>query len=205
MLIASFVNLLLGQKYVMRNLMPTDIFELPRIRKPPDPEGVPDKATRRTKSRSNFRGLERLALLAALTKGLSMPEFSHVGNNKLRKDLRKHRNKDGYLHTLGMTKKDPKTLDRLRVLLEFAVEEKNLFDPSLMFHLTMDSGCSVTATPCKSDFTDLHKIKEPIVLEGVGGNIVVTQGGTVRYEMLNTRGQVEAIETFAYFNPKMRF
>ena len=113
--------------------------------------------------------------MAALLKGLSMPNFSHQGNTKLRKDLRGHRNKNGHLHTLGLAEKDPETLDRLRHLLEFSVREKNLFDPSMMFYLIMDSGCSVTATLCKKDFLNLHKIKEPIVLEGVGGNITVTQ------------------------------
>ena len=46
-----------------------------------------------------------------------------------------------------------------------------MFDPSLMFYLIMDSGCSVTATPYEKDFLNLHKVKEPSFLKELEGTL----------------------------------
>ena len=41
------------------------------------------------------------------------------------------------------------------------------------------------------------------MLNGVGGNHHVTQGGTVRYEVFNNKGQIVVLQTYAYFDPRL--
>ena len=74
-----------------------------------------------------------------------------------------------------------------------------------MFHLIVDSGCSLTFTPHKEDFIQMITLTEPQTLQGVGGNVEVTQCGIARYEVINTTGNVSVLETVAYYHPSLKF
>jgi hypothetical protein len=77
----------------------------------------------------------------------------------------------------------------------------NLIDGS--FHFIVDTGCSMSCSPCEKDFSELRYLLRPIVLHGIAGNSTVTQGGTMRFQCINTKGEVVTIETFGYYNPNM--
>ena len=47
------------------------------------------------------------------------------------------------------------------------------------------------------------KLIDPLTLSGIGGEHMVTHGGVVKYEMINTKGQLSTIETKAHHSPFM--
>ena len=76
------------------------------------------------------------------------------------------------LITFELAKKEQVTLGKLQAHLEYTSTAKSLFNG--MFHLIVDSGCSLTCTLHKDDFVHMVTLTEPQILQGVGGNIEVT-------------------------------
>ena len=179
-----------------------DIVCLPSNRKPPDPALKGALPRRRHNHGTNaskpdsFRGVSRLALLAALSRSNWVPDLDLASNITLRKHLRKYRNRGGILDTNKLAVKSPHLMNKLQLYLNHRTQDKAILEG--MFHLIVDTGCSVTCTPCQQDFVSIKELTKPIQLDGVGGNITVRQAGTARFETINDKGQISTIETFAY-------
>ena len=99
---------------------------------------------------------------------------------------------------LRIDAREPALTQRLQHYLD---EKANSTIIDGLFHLLVDTGCSITCTPHSEDFIELKDLPSPITLKGVAGDITVTQGGTVHFEVINDNGQVSIIETFAYHHP----
>ena len=97
----------------------------------------------------------------------------------------------------------PVNVKIFKTWMDYVPDVQSVLKSNHMFEILMDSGCSITATPCKRDFVELKHLRIPVTLNGVGGNHHVTQGGTVRYEVFNNKGQVVVLQTYAYFDPKL--
>ncbi len=89
--------------------------------------------------------------------------------------------------------------------MEHAANANALIDQNQMFTIIVDTGCSITITPCKEDFVEMWTSDTLVTLQGVAGNKQVTQGGTVRHELLTTEGNMAVIHTLAHHNPDMNF
>ena len=70
------------------------------------------------------------------------------------------------------------------------------------FHFLVDSGCACSCSPFKEDFVKLQKLKRPLPLKGVTGDVVCHHGGTIRVETINSKGHVSVLETPDYCNPE---
>jgi hypothetical protein len=71
------------------------------------------------------------------------------------------------------------------------------------FHVIVDTGCSTSASPCKEDFEDLSPLDRPVTLTGVAGESTVTQGGIIKYECINTKGEIVTVRTFGFYDPNL--
>ena len=69
------------------------------------------------------------------------------------------------------------------------------------FHVIVDTGCTNSATPFKEDFEELVELKHPAKLHGIGGITETTHGGILRYQCIDTKGEIITIRTFGYYNP----
>ena len=69
------------------------------------------------------------------------------------------------------------------------------------FHCIVDSGCSTLTTPYREDFECLGPLNKPVTLNGIAGSSVVTSGGIIKYECINTKGKIVTVRTFGYYNP----
>ena len=172
MLIHWFVSLVLGHSYeVVKRSHPHSYVPI-KQRKPPDPSQNTfyNKVNicRSKKRRHQFKGLVRLALLAALSKASSMPSFSFKRDIDLKNDLKHYKTSFGMLNTQKMcAKADKNLLLWLRSYLQYSIHSRELMNG--MFYVLIDSGCSISASPCKDDFIYMEDLKEPIELNGVGG------------------------------------
>ena len=56
------------------------------------------------------------------------------------------------------------------------MEQENMID------IIVDTGCTASATPFKSDFVkgSMYKLPKPVKIEGVGGDIKVEYGGVLK-------------------------
>ena len=212
MMVKHFVGFLLGFSHdrVLTDLARCQHHNfplLPRIKKPPDPStGAERRANKRRKRNRNnsFRGITRLVLLAALSKAAVIPEIALGSDLRLRKQLRPFRQGNGCLNTCQLSGNEH-LLGRLNACLEHAANTNALIDQNQMFTIIVDTGCSITTTPCKEDFVEMWDLDTPVTLQGVAGDKQVTQGGIVRHELLTTEGNVAVIHTLAHHNPDMNF
>ena len=71
------------------------------------------------------------------------------------------------------------------------------------FHFIVDTGCTISASPCADDFEKIEPLKSLVHLQGVAGDSIVTHGGMLKFDCISSTGKVVTIRTFAYYNPNM--
>ncbi len=154
--------------------------------------------------------MTRLVLLAALSKYHALPQLHKKSHIQMRNNLKKYKSfgvetnpKHSYstAFQLRIDAREPVLTQRLQHYLD---EKANSAIIAGLFHLLVDTGCSITCTPYLTDFKEIKDLPCPITLKGVAGDITVTKGGTVHYEVINDNGHVSIIETFAYFHPEIQ-
>jgi hypothetical protein len=97
---------------------------------------------------------------------------------------------------------DPLVLDSLREYARHALTNQyDLVEGA--FHFIVDTGCSVSSSPCQDDFETLHDLPKPITLHGIAGNSQVTKGCTLCFQCINTRREIVQIKCFGYFDPNL--
>ena len=101
--------------------------------------------------------------------------------------------------------KDPSLLARLNSHLEHSSDPSSLLNKTEMFPILVDSGCLVSTSPDEADFEHLVDLKEPVTLEGTGSEVKVTQGGLACCKVLDEKGNVVVLKTFAYLNKHIGF
>jgi hypothetical protein len=145
--------------------------------------------------------LSALQIATAISKK-GIPNLSIAGDRCLRRDMRQYKRK-GLVMTTNLKQED---LVRLRqVLTDYqpqAMLSNNIQDS---ITLTIDSGCSHSATGCKDDFLPgtLIDLPKPFEMEGIAGGLTVHQKGRVKYEVLTDDSDVHVIETSAYYMPDL--
>ena len=117
---------------------------------------------------------------------------------QLRSKLRKHRTFTGTLNY--------KNIQSLPVLesLRGNLSDKHRGTHALLSNthtFIVDSGCSCSCSPHKEDFENLTKLDKPITLHGVTGETTCTEGGTLKLQTINEKGNVVTIRTPGYYNP----
>jgi hypothetical protein len=141
--------------------------------------------------------LSRLALIAALGKVYSLPSLGSQVTMAHQMMLRKHANAMGFIQPSMLV--DPLTIHALKSQSE-PLSEVTLEGS---FNVIVDTGCTMTATFCKEDFEDLKWLLRPVELVGVGGVTKVHQGSTVKYDCIDSEGNIVTLRCFAYYNPQM--
>jgi len=97
---------------------------------------------------------------------------------------------------------DPLVVDCLRDYAKSALANQyDLIEGA--FHFIVDTGCSVTSSPCQDDFEVLYDLPKPITLHGIAGNSQVTRGGILCFECVNMRGEIVQIKCFGYHDPNL--
>jgi hypothetical protein len=114
--------------------------------------------------------------------------------------MRQHCSYAGYVAPSQV--KDPVVLKTLK---EY-VKEQFTWSHDLLtdgFHVIVDTGCSTSASPFKEDFETLGPLKKPVTLTGIAGTSTVTQGGVIKYQCINTKGEVVTVRTFGFYDPNL--
>ncbi len=195
MILHSLLSWMLGMKYSRYVKSQQEVVtHIPKkkIKKPPDPKKgnkkikTPKKRTLK-QAYNPFKKMTRLVLLAALSKYHALPKLHSKSHIQMRNDLKKYRsfnigkvteNNYSTAYQLKIDAKEPNLTQRL---LSYLDEKLNSAIINGLFHLLVDTGCSITCTPYSEDFTELKDLPSPITLKGVAGHITVTQGGTVHF------------------------
>ena len=70
----------------------------------------------------------------------------------------------------------------------------------------MDSGCTNSTRPYKSDFkpNTLKKLDKPLLIEGVGGDIKVEYCGILNWEYISTTGEVVKLHHIGHYAPELQ-
>ena len=80
----------------------------------------------------------------------------------------------------------------------------NLLTPGEVKNIIIYSGCSKTVTGFKDDFMDLQPLDQHLIMEGIAGQLHATHKGTVRYEVIDSRGEVAELKTSALYMPGLK-
>ena len=179
-------------------------------RPPPEPpdallrhSGTPFSTKRKVNlnsSQSVSLNLKRLALLSALGVLYNLP-MVHAGTDEsFRRYMKKRCCFHGYATPSSIT--DP---DMLKTLKEYLQEDfqgnYNLIEGA--FHCIVDTGCSTSASPHREDFETYEELKRPVVLHGINGTSTVTHGGIMRYQCINTDGEVVTVRFFGFHDKNL--
>ena len=164
------------------------------------------KGKQAQKAAGSFSGLTRLALLATLSRAARTPIFTMGQDVHLRKDLRRFRGEFGLLNTVKLHNQgNDKLVGRMHEHLKHCTTADCLLSKTDMFCLIVDSGASISTSPDRKDFIQYEKLDEPIRVNGVGGEVELTHGGILHFEAIDTKGEVQVIETFGFHNPNMEY
>ncbi len=130
-----------------------------------------------------------------------LPCIEAAGDRKFRCQVRCLK-RNGFLDTTKVKKKD---LGKLRGVLEYT-SLAGFINPDDHFEVIVDTGCTVTSTPNKSDFVrgSLTTLDSPVIMEGVGGDLEVQQKGIVKWEVINDAGEISVLEFQAYYMPEIQ-
>jgi hypothetical protein len=205
MLSASFVTLLVGLSGLLGWVLGVNTSsksqpELPTIPKMP-PESPQDYAPTHSRGIAPAQRLLRSAILAAITTSDSIPEPSLRTDHSLKKELRRHRGRSGFLMT-GCLK--PPDIDRLKTVLE--ASQCHLLTKDDHFELVINPGCSKVVSPCIGNFKkgSLKDLPIPLAMEGIAGQLIAKQKGTIRYEVINDAGRISVLKCEGYYLPALK-
>ena len=115
--------------------------------------------------------------------------------------MRKYRDKQGFL----LPNKVPnEMLPRLRGLLQLT-QCHELIAQNDILDIIVDTGCTNSATPFKSDFVknSMFKLAHPIAIEGVGGDIVVEYAGILKWEFITSKGDIAKLYHMGHYAPAL--
>ena len=148
-----------------------------------------------TKTSLKRSRLTRLCLLSALNQAHSIPTIHHGYDIDLRNKLKKHRNFMGHLNVKHVPDIGPVE----DYLVNDLHNKTNLVDGAFTF--IVDTGCACSCSPFEADFEYLNTLDQPITLKGVTGEQVCTQGGMLKVQCINSKGDIVTLRTPAYHNP----
>jgi hypothetical protein len=161
-----------------------------------------DRLLHRKPTRKHRKFLLAALQIATAISKQGVPNLSIAGDRCLHRDLRQYKRK-GLVMTTHLKQED---LVRLRqVLTDYPSHALLSQGVDEAITLTIDSGCSHSATGCLQDFLPgtLAELDKPFEMEGIAGGLTVRQRGRVRYEVLTDTGEVHVIETTAYYMPDL--
>ena len=198
-----FVSLFLGQQ--QHKIWPLaqffkDHFVLPQPRKPPDKMHTTNLNKNQINKNTLKESLQRLALISSINILASLPSVNAKTDMAALRRVKKYCNFMGLVLPSLIT--DPLVLDSLRDYAASAlVSQYDLVDGA--FHFIVDTGCSTSASPHKEDFESLFDLAKPITLHGIAGNSQVTQAGMMRFQCINTRGEVTLVRTPGFYDTNL--
>ena len=73
------------------------------------------------------------------------------------------------------------------------------------FELIVDTGCTNSSSTFIDDFKhgSMKELDEPLVIEGINGNITVKQYGTLRWEHVTKKGEIVSLSHDGFFAPEL--
>lgn len=79
-------------------------------------------------------------------------------------------------------------------------------EKGILMDIIVDSGCTSSSTSFKSDFVkwSMYKLKKPIEIEGVRGDIKVEYGGMLQWEFISSRGEVVKMYHKGHYAPALK-
>ena len=200
MLSQQFCSWLWKTPVVQASLSPVSqlIFDSRPPSKPPD---IHSAKIVNNHSNSTSVNLKRLALVSAIGILHSLPVLNTSQNELFKRQMRKKCTFAGYITpSLVTTPVAIKTLRDYFVDRGFAAQH-DLIEGA--FHCIVDSGCSTSASPHKEDFEDIGPLSRPVTLNGIAGNSTVTHGGILKYDCINTKGEIVTVRTFGFYHPNL--
>ena len=71
-------------------------------------------------------------------------------------------------------------------------------------NLVVDTGYSVTVSGFRKDFIRLEPLSNKVTLQGIAGESTGTHSGPDRYEVIDTQGNVQELNTNALYIPDLK-
>ena len=206
MLTAAFVSVMLGYA-VHAGCIPVANSWMNRCNRPAphiplnsncDKENAEQFVPQWTQGHTPGKKLLRMDLLAAITRSDGTPELSLASNRALKRELCKHCGTSGFLIT-GAIK--PSDISRLKTFLQ--ASQCNLLLQGDHFELTIDSGFSKIVSPSLKFFISgsLQNISIPFAMEGIYGQFIAKQKGTIQYKVINDQGGISMLQCEGYYLP----
>ena len=208
MLLGVFINMLCNPLYlkisvgtiIMHIRLTKFIATLKQIR--PWPNFKTNKTTTySSKCKSDpvtkTKRLTRLAILSTLARIQSLPHINIGQETVLKQQLKTHVNVMGHLNAKQLP---VPTLTPLQDYLKNDIHNKHDFIEGAFTYI-VDTGCACSCSPYKEDFETLEDLPQPITLKGVTGEQVCSQGGIIKLQCINTKGDIVTIRTPGYHNP----
>ena len=95
-------------------------------------------------------------------------------------------------------------LPYLRGLLQLS-QCHELIAKNDILDIIVDTGCTNSATPFKSDFVknSMFKLAHPIAIEGVGGDIVVEYAGILKWKFITSKGDIAKLYHMGHYAPAL--
>ena len=158
---------------------------------------------RRRRSQSSTNRILLLALQAASLIAHEQPEITLNQGICRRQSLQRYR---GYMGLLNTSKFETESEDMQRLRKTLEEMPQGLLTSTDSFQLIVDSGCTLSSTPDPLDFIPgtLQPLIHPVRMDGIAGGLTVTKSGTVRYEIIDDRGDVHPLEMQAYYLPQLK-
>ena len=144
--------------------------------------------------------LKRLALISALGILNSLPIVNTTVAECIKRRFQKDYAYTGYLCPSLI--KDPVLIETVKEYINHDLPQHDLIDGA--FTCIVDSGCSTSATPYKEDFEHLTTLNKPVELNGIAGKSTVTKGGILKYQCINSKGEVVVIKTFGFYDHHLK-
>ena len=176
------------------------------LRDPDNPTPMPAyHRPRNTSSKGGNRRKAMLATLALLSGRCALANNLATQSERRDRDmLRPYRGPNGMLHT-------EKLPSHMRCYLSTKIAaDAELFAQAAMHHSDIiytitDTGASTSCTPDDRDFLPgtKRKLKTPIRIGGIAGDIVAEYEGTVSWEVLDINGNLLTFETTALLCPDL--
>ena len=168
----------------------------------PKSHRIPYKLIKKQSHKQNHNtALFRLGLLAAINVVTQTPRLTLVSQKSFRSQMRKYRDRQGFL----LPNKVPnEMLPRLRGLLQLT-QCHELIAKNHILDIIVDTGCINSANPFKSDFVknSMFKLAQPIEIEGVGGDIMVEYAGTLKWEFITSKGDIVKLYHMGHYAPAL--
>ena len=134
--------------------------------------------------------LKNLALVSALSILNDLPTLHDKHDLALHNVLKAHCNHMGFVQP-SLLRNSP-VIESPKCHLDQA---DDVCDEVLKgsFQFVVDTGCTTTTTPHREDFENFVKLDKPVTLQGIAGDQEVTHGGVIKFDCINSTGDVVTI------------